>query len=127
MPCPLPGLRRQTHCLLVAGRGLRGVFAPLEVALRVAAQGLLPWRGWGAHSGLAASTPGDREIGLHVSTCACVPPVDLTSFVTHFEWDMAKYPAKQPLVNVVDTLAKVRRASGDIWPSEKWSPLSDPV
>ncbi|XP_042838437.1 V-type proton ATPase subunit C 2 isoform X5 [Panthera tigris] len=32
--------------------------------------------------------------------------VDLTSFVTHFEWDMAKYPAKQPLVCVVDTLAK---------------------
>ncbi|XP_077009305.1 V-type proton ATPase subunit C 2 isoform X5 [Tamandua tetradactyla] len=32
--------------------------------------------------------------------------VDLTSFVTHFEWDMAKYPAKQPLVMVVDTLAK---------------------
>ncbi|CAO2604971.1 V-type proton ATPase subunit C 2 [Lemmus lemmus] len=32
--------------------------------------------------------------------------VDLTSFVTHFEWDMAKYPAKQPLTSVVDTLAK---------------------
>ncbi|KAK2093553.1 hypothetical protein P7K49_027291 [Saguinus oedipus] len=32
--------------------------------------------------------------------------VDLTSFVTHFEWDMAKYPAKQPLVSVVDTTAK---------------------
>uniref|UniRef100_G3U184 V-type proton ATPase subunit C n=1 Tax=Loxodonta africana TaxID=9785 RepID=G3U184_LOXAF len=32
--------------------------------------------------------------------------IDLTSFVTHFEWDMAKYPAKQPLVTVVDTLAK---------------------
>ncbi|XP_066242136.1 V-type proton ATPase subunit C 2 isoform X4 [Saccopteryx leptura] len=32
--------------------------------------------------------------------------IDLTSFVTHFEWDMAKYPTKQPLVNVVDTLAK---------------------
>ncbi|XP_044940814.1 V-type proton ATPase subunit C 2 isoform X2 [Mustela nigripes] len=32
--------------------------------------------------------------------------VDLKSFVTHFEWDMAKYPAKQPLVSVVDTLAK---------------------
>ncbi|XP_016076586.1 PREDICTED: V-type proton ATPase subunit C 2 isoform X2 [Miniopterus natalensis] len=32
--------------------------------------------------------------------------VDLTSFVTHFEWDMAKYPAKQPLPSVVDTLAK---------------------
>ncbi|KAJ1077759.1 hypothetical protein K5549_011086 [Capra hircus] len=37
--------------------------------------------------------------------------VDLTSFVTHFEWDMAKYPAKQPLVSVVDTLAK--RATPD--------------
>ncbi|KAM4866699.1 V-type proton ATPase subunit C 2 isoform 1-T1 [Thomomys bottae] len=32
--------------------------------------------------------------------------IDLTSFVTHFEWDMAKYPAKQPLANVVDTLTK---------------------
>nr|XP_051683791.1 V-type proton ATPase subunit C 2 isoform X5 [Oryctolagus cuniculus] len=32
--------------------------------------------------------------------------IDLTSFVTHFEWDMAKYPAKQPLAGVVDTLAK---------------------
>ncbi|XP_004686496.1 PREDICTED: V-type proton ATPase subunit C 2 isoform X2 [Condylura cristata] len=32
--------------------------------------------------------------------------VDLPSFVTHFEWDMAKYPAKQPLAGVVDTLAK---------------------
>ncbi|KAM6149702.1 V-type proton ATPase subunit C 2 isoform 3-T3 [Erethizon dorsatum] len=32
--------------------------------------------------------------------------VDLTSFVTHFEWDMAKYPTKQPLVSVVDTVAK---------------------
>lgn len=46
-----------------------------------------------------------------VFTCQAVfaLPVDLTSFVTHFEWDMAKYPAKQPLVSVVDTLAKVRR------------------
>ncbi|XP_054332278.1 V-type proton ATPase subunit C 2 isoform X3 [Pongo pygmaeus] len=32
--------------------------------------------------------------------------IDLTSFVTHFEWDMAKYPAKQPLVSVADTIAK---------------------
>ncbi|KAM9053659.1 V-type proton ATPase subunit C 2 isoform 1-T3 [Megaptera novaeangliae] len=35
-----------------------------------------------------------------------VLPADLTSFVTHFEWDMAKYPAKQPLVSIADTLAK---------------------
>nr|XP_045379349.1 V-type proton ATPase subunit C 2 isoform X5 [Camelus bactrianus] len=32
--------------------------------------------------------------------------IDLTSFVTRFEWDMAKYPVKQPLVSVVDTIAK---------------------
>ncbi|XP_060504504.1 V-type proton ATPase subunit C 2 isoform X6 [Panthera onca] len=32
--------------------------------------------------------------------------IDLTSFVTHFEWDVAKYPAKQPLVCIVDALAK---------------------
>ncbi|XP_054557361.1 V-type proton ATPase subunit C 2 isoform X1 [Talpa occidentalis] len=32
--------------------------------------------------------------------------IDLPSFVTHFEWNMAKYPAKQPLASVVDTLAK---------------------
>eukprot|EP00069_Balaena_mysticetus_P011473 bmy_07146T0 len=31
---------------------------------------------------------------------------DLMSFVTHFEWDMAKYPAKQPLGSIADTLAK---------------------
>lgn len=44
-----------------------------------------------------------------------VLPVDLTSFVTHFEWDMAKYPVKQPLAGVVDTLAKVRGVlSGDL-------------
>ena len=32
--------------------------------------------------------------------------VDLMSFVTHFEWDVAKYPAKQPLVSMVDILAR---------------------
>ncbi|XP_021104034.1 V-type proton ATPase subunit C 2 isoform X7 [Heterocephalus glaber] len=31
---------------------------------------------------------------------------NLTSFVSHFEWDMAKYPTKQTLVSVVDTVAK---------------------
>ncbi|XP_050999702.1 V-type proton ATPase subunit C 2 isoform X2 [Acomys russatus] len=45
--------------------------------------------------------------------------VDLTSFVTHFEWDMAKYPAKQPLVNVVDTLAKVTRSISPASPSQQ--------
>jgi hypothetical protein len=51
---------------------------------------------------------GDEENCVHLLNWVCVLPVDLTSFVTHFEWDMAKYPAKQPLVSVVDTLAKVR-------------------
>ncbi|XP_050999727.1 V-type proton ATPase subunit C 2 isoform X5 [Acomys russatus] len=45
--------------------------------------------------------------------------IDLTSFVTHFEWDMAKYPAKQPLVNVVDTLAKVTRSISPASPSQQ--------
>ncbi|KAM5316892.1 V-type proton ATPase subunit C 2 isoform 2-T3 [Glossophaga mutica] len=40
--------------------------------------------------------------------------VDLTSFVTHFEWDMAKYPAKQPLASVVDTLAKLAQIETDL-------------
>ncbi|XP_043830858.1 V-type proton ATPase subunit C 2-like [Dromiciops gliroides] len=32
--------------------------------------------------------------------------VTLASFVTHFEWDIAKYPSKQPLGAIGDTLAK---------------------
>ncbi|XP_036737567.1 V-type proton ATPase subunit C 2 isoform X2 [Manis pentadactyla] len=40
--------------------------------------------------------------------------IDLTSFVTHFEWDMAKYPVKQPLVGVVDTLAKLSQIEMDL-------------
>lgn len=62
-------------------------------------------------SGFGGSTTSvscDVERRARLLTCVCVLPVDLTSFVTHFEWDMAKYPAKQPLVSVVDTLAKVR-------------------
>ncbi|XP_058407775.1 V-type proton ATPase subunit C 2 isoform X2 [Diceros bicornis minor] len=38
--------------------------------------------------------------------------IDLTSFVTHFEWDMAKYPAKQPLqLAQIETDLKSRTAS----------------
>lgn len=33
--------------------------------------------------------------------------VDLISYLTKFEWDMAKYPIKQPLKNVSEALAKV--------------------
>jgi len=37
--------------------------------------------------------------------------VDLISYLTRFEWDMAKYPIKQPLKNISEALAKVNRAS----------------
>ncbi|XP_073072697.1 V-type proton ATPase subunit C 2 isoform X2 [Manis javanica] len=40
--------------------------------------------------------------------------IDLTSFVTHFEWDMAKYPVKQPLVGVADTLTKLSQIEMDL-------------
>lgn len=33
--------------------------------------------------------------------------VDLISYLTRFEWDMAKYPIKQPLKNISEALAKV--------------------
>ena len=65
--------------------------------------------------GLPAS---QERRGVHcLVQCVYVLPEDLTSFVTHFEWDMAKYPAKQPLVSIADTLAKVREgpASLTIW------------
>ncbi|KFV15258.1 V-type proton ATPase subunit C 2, partial [Tauraco erythrolophus] len=32
--------------------------------------------------------------------------VDLISYLTRFEWDMAKYPIKQPLKNITEALAK---------------------
>ncbi|NXX92772.1 VATC2 ATPase, partial [Centropus bengalensis] len=32
--------------------------------------------------------------------------VDLISYLTRFEWDMAKYPIKQPLKNISETLTK---------------------
>ncbi|NXV27260.1 VATC2 ATPase, partial [Rissa tridactyla] len=32
--------------------------------------------------------------------------VDLISYLTRFEWDMAKYPVKQPLKNISEALAK---------------------
>lgn len=33
--------------------------------------------------------------------------VDLISYLTRFEWDMAKYPIKQPLKNISEALSKV--------------------
>ncbi|KAM5164369.1 V-type proton ATPase subunit C 2 [Mantella aurantiaca] len=32
--------------------------------------------------------------------------VDLVSYLSRFEWDMAKYPIKQPLKNITDSLSK---------------------
>lgn len=61
------------------------------------------------------------EPWLEISTngsCYCLPKcffnwcihmfsVDLISYLTRFEWDMAKYPIKQPLKNISEALAKV--------------------
>lgn len=34
--------------------------------------------------------------------------VDLVTYVTRFQWDMAKYPIKQSLKNISEIIAKVR-------------------
>ena len=67
---------------------------------------LIPWLKWGHWPGHGTWVSGETGSPLSAEMCLSLA-VDLTSFVTHFEWDMAKYPAKQPLVSVVDTLAKV--------------------
>lgn len=71
---------------------------------------LIPWFKWGHWPGHGTWVSGETGSPLSAEMCLSLA-VDLTSFVTHFEWDMAKYPAKQPLVSVVDTLAKVRGGS----------------
>lgn len=38
--------------------------------------------------------------------------VDLISYLTRFEWDMAKYPIKQPLKNILEALSKVNCTPG---------------
>lgn len=55
-----------------------------------------------------ACVSGETGSPLSGAMCLCSSSGLITSFVTHFEWDMAKYPAKQPLVSIADTLAKVR-------------------
>lgn len=113
-------LRRRTppdHVLTDSRARGRGKAAPGRCAPtgdvaasgpRVRALQLLPWCERVPGSGFGNLDLVRRGEPAHLWKCVCVPPVDLTSFVTHFEWDMAKYPAKQPLVGVVDTLAKVR-------------------
>ena len=32
--------------------------------------------------------------------------VDLATYVTHFRWDMAKYPIKQSLKNIAEIISK---------------------
>ncbi|XP_022096398.1 V-type proton ATPase subunit C 1-A-like [Acanthaster planci] len=41
--------------------------------------------------------------------------VDLTSYVTRFQWDLAKYPIKQPLKNITEIISKqVTQMDGDL-------------
>ncbi|XP_077405432.1 V-type proton ATPase subunit C 1-B isoform X1 [Vanacampus margaritifer] len=39
-----------------------------------------------------------------VSVCLC--PVDLVTYITRFQWDMAKYPIKQSLKNISEIVSK---------------------
>lgn len=39
-------------------------------------------------------------------TCS-LPPVDLVTYITRFQWDMAKYPIKQSLKNISEIVSKV--------------------
>lgn len=41
-----------------------------------------------------------------VLTNWCVILVDLTTYVTKFQWDAAKYPVKQPLRNISEIIVK---------------------
>lgn len=35
------------------------------------------------------------------------PLVDLVTYITRFQWDMAKYPIKQSLKNISEIISKV--------------------
>lgn len=40
--------------------------------------------------------------------CIFVLPVDLVTYITRFQWDMAKYPIKQSLKNISEIISKVQ-------------------
>lgn len=46
-------------------------------------------------------------IRVQLTVFTFIVSVDLISYLTKFEWDMAKYPIKQPLKNISEGLAKV--------------------
>lgn len=39
--------------------------------------------------------------------CVSIFPVDLVTYITRFQWDMAKYPIKQSLKNISEIISKV--------------------
>lgn len=43
---------------------------------------------------------------VHVC-CVSNFPVDLVTYITRFQWDMAKYPIKQSLKNISEIISKV--------------------
>lgn len=40
--------------------------------------------------------------------------VDLVTYITRFQWDMAKYPIKQSLKNISEIISKVFGASAHL-------------
>lgn len=43
--------------------------------------------------------------------------VDLVTYITRFQWDMAKYPIKQSLKNISEIIAKVKIAFNIVFSS----------
>lgn len=45
--------------------------------------------------------------------CVSIFPVDLVTYITRFQWDMAKYPIKQSLKNISEIISKVWNKSNN--------------
>ncbi|GAB0089682.1 V-type proton ATPase subunit C [Sergentomyia squamirostris] len=52
------------------------------------------------------SSPDDDGDGLKEPPSFPLSPADLPSYITRFQWDMAKYPIKQSLRNIADIISK---------------------
>lgn len=47
-----------------------------------------------------------RQLGYNHDYVFCLSLDDLTTYITRFQWDLAKYPTKQSLRNIADIISK---------------------
>ena len=47
-----------------------------------------------------------RELKAFIVYFSCLLLADLPSYITRFQWDIAKYPIKQSLRNIADIISK---------------------